>query len=202
MAIHVRRRELIVTLGNAVAAWPLAARAQQAGKLPTIGFLGASPSIESQRVAAFVQRLRELAWIDAHNLTIEYRWAEGRNERYTEAAAEFVLIVTVATPATLAAKQATAVNPIVFAAASDPVGTGLVVSLARPGGNVTGLANQISDTGGKKLELLREAVPGLRPLAIMANVGNPDTASIRCGAKVRTRSERSGHAESVGSGLI
>ena len=186
MAIHVRRRELIVTLGNAVAAWPLAARAQQAGKLPTIGFLGASPSIESQRVAAFVQRLRELAWIDAHNLTIEYRWAEGRNERYTEAAAE----------------QATAVNPIVFAAASDPVGTGLVVSLARPGGNVTGLANQISDTGGKKLELLREAVPGLRPLAIMANVGNPDTASIRCGAKVRTRSERSGHAASIGSGLI
>jgi putative tryptophan/tyrosine transport system substrate-binding protein len=207
MAIHVRRRELIVTLGNAVAAWPLAARAQQAGKLPTIGFLGASPSIESQRVAAFVQRLRELAWIDAHNLTIEYRWAEGRNERYTEAAAEFVrlkvdVIVTVATPATLAAKQATAVNPIVFAAASDPVGTGLVVSLARPGGNVTGLANQISDTGGKKLELLREAVPGLRRLAIMANVGNPDTASIRCGGKVRTRSERTGHAESVGSGLI
>jgi putative tryptophan/tyrosine transport system substrate-binding protein len=178
MAIHVRRRELIVTLGNAVAAWPLAARAQQAGKLPTIGFLGASPSIESQRVAAFVQRLRELAWIDARSLTIEYRWAEGRNERYTEAAAELVrlkvdVIVTVATPATLAAKQATAVIPIVFAAASDPVGTGLVVSLARPGGNVTGLANQISDTGGKKLELLREAVPGLRRLAIMANVGNP-----------------------------
>src|SRR4029077_4762753 len=137
MAIHVRRRELIVTLGNAVAAWPLAARAQQAGKLPTIGFLGASPSIESQRVAAFVQRLRELAWIDAHNLTIEYRWAEGRNERYTEAAAEFVLIVTVATPATLAAKQATAVNPIVFAAASDPVGTGLGGKAGPAGGKTT-----------------------------------------------------------------
>src|SRR5256712_6963575 len=175
---QLKRRELITLVGGIAASWPLAARAQQAGRLPTIGFLGASPSIESQRVAAFVQRMRELAWIDGRNLAIEYRWAEGRNERYTEAAAELVrlkvdVIVTVATPATLAAKQATAVIPIVFAAASDPVGTGLVASLARPGGNVTGLANQISDTGGKKLEFLREVVPGLRRLAIMANVGNP-----------------------------
>ena len=178
MAIHIRRREFIFTLGGAAATWPLAARGQQSGKLPTIGFLAANPSIESQRVAAFIQRLRELAWIDGRNLAIEYRWAEGRNERYAESAAEFVrlkvdVIVTVATPATLAAKQATMVIPIVFAAASDPVGTGLVASLARPGGNITGLANQISDTGGKKLELLREVVPGLRRLAIMANVGNP-----------------------------
>ena len=133
MAIHIRRREFIFTLGGAAAAWPLAARGQQSGKLPTIGFLAANPSIESQRVAAFVQRLRELAWIDGRNLAIEYRWAEGRNERYAESAAEFVrlkvdVIVTVATPATLAAKQATMVIPIVFAAASDPVGTGLVAS--------------------------------------------------------------------------
>src|SRR5438552_12406173 len=175
---QLKRRELITLVGGIAASWPLAARAQQPGKLPTIGFLGAAPSIESQRVAAFVQRLRELAWIDGRNLAIEYRWAEGRNERYAENAAELVrlqvdVIVTVATPPTLAAKQATAVIPIVFAAASDPVGTGLVASLARPGGNVTGLANQISDTGGKKLELLREVVPGLRRLAIMANVGNP-----------------------------
>jgi ABC-type uncharacterized transport system substrate-binding protein len=174
----MRRREFIGLLGGAAAAWPIAARAQQSGKLPTIGFLGATPSIESQRVAAFVQRLRELAWIDGRNLAIEYRWAEGRSERAAEIAAEFVqrkvdVIVTVATPATLATKQATAVIPIVFAAVSDPVGTGLVASLARPGGNVTGLANQISDTGGKKLEFLREVVPGLRRLAIMANVGNP-----------------------------
>jgi putative ABC transport system substrate-binding protein len=174
----IRRREFITLVGGAAAAWPLVARAQQPGKRPTIGFLGAHPSIESQRVAAFVQRLRELGWIDGRNLAIEYRWAEGRNERYAENAAEFVrlkvdVIVTVATPPTLAAKQATAVIPIVFAAASDPVGTGLVASLARPGGKVTGLANQVSDTGGKKLELLREAVPGLRRLAIMANVGNP-----------------------------
>jgi putative tryptophan/tyrosine transport system substrate-binding protein len=173
----MRRRDLITLLGGA-AAWPLAARAQQPGKLPTIGFLGAAPSIESQRVAAFVQRLRELAWIDGRNLAIEYRWAEGRNERYAENAAEFVrlkvdVIVTSATPPTLAAKQATTLIPIVFAAVSDPVGTGLVASLARPGGNVTGLANQMSDTAGKKLEFLREVVPGLRRLAIMANVGNP-----------------------------
>src|ERR1700704_4090906 len=141
----MRRREFITLLSSA-AVWPVAARAQQAGKLPTIGFLGANPSIESQRVAAFVQRLRELAWIDGRNLAIEYRWAEGRNERYAESAAEFVrlkvdVIVTVATPAPLAAKQATMVIPIVFAAASDTVGTGLVASLARPGGNLTGLAN-------------------------------------------------------------
>jgi len=171
----VKRREFIALVG--AAAWPVAARSQQSGKLPTIGFLGAAPSIEGQRVAAFVQRLRELAWIDGRNLAIEYRWAEGRNERYTEAAAELVrlkvdVIVTVATPATLAAKQATTVIPIVFAAVSDPVGTGLVASLARPGGNVTGQANQISDTIGKKLEFLREVVPDLRRLTIMAHVGN------------------------------
>jgi putative ABC transport system substrate-binding protein len=174
----MRRREFITLFGGTAAGWPLAARAQQPGKLPMIGFLGATASIESQRVAAFVQRLRELGWIDGRTLAIEYRWAEGRNERYAEIAAEFVrlkvdVIVTVGTPATLAAKQATAVIPILFVTASDPVGTGLVASLARPGGNVTGLANQISDTGGKKLEFLREVVPGLRRLAIMANVGNP-----------------------------
>jgi putative ABC transport system substrate-binding protein len=173
----MKRRNFIALLGGA-AAWPLAARAQQPGKRPTIGFLGAAPSIESQRIAAFVQRLRELAWIDGSNLAIEYRWAEGRDERYAEIAAEFVrlkvdVIVTVATPATLAAKRATTIIPIVFLTASDPVGTGLVASLARPGGNVTGLANQISDTTGKKLEFLREIVPRLRRLAIMANVANP-----------------------------
>src|SRR5262245_60885636 len=173
----MKRREFITLLGGAAVAWPLAARAQQPGKLPTIGFLGA-PSIESDRVAAFVQRLRELGWIDGRNLAIEYRWAEGRNERYAEIAAEFVrlkvdVIVTSATPPALAAKQATAAIPIVFMLASGPVGTGLVACLARPGGNVTGLANQMSDTVGKKLELLREVVPSLRRLAIMANVGNP-----------------------------
>jgi ABC-type uncharacterized transport system substrate-binding protein len=173
----MKRRAFISLLGGA-AAWPLAAGAQQAGKLLTIGFMGATPSVESQRVAAFVQRLRELGWVDGRNLAIEYRWAEGRPERVSEIAAEFVrirvdVIVTVATPATLAAKQATAVIPIVGAPLSDPVGTGLVASLARPGSNVTGLANQVSDTVGKKLEFLREVVPALRRLEIVANVGNP-----------------------------
>jgi ABC-type uncharacterized transport system substrate-binding protein len=178
MARHIERRKFLATLGGAALTWPLAARAQQAGKLLTIGFMGATPSVESQRVAAFVQRLRELGWVDGRNLAIEYRWAEGRPERVSEIAAEFVrirvdVIVTVATPATLAAKQATAVIPIVGAPLSDPAGTGLVASLARPGSNVTGLANQVSDTVGKKLEFLREVVPDLRRLAIVANVGNP-----------------------------
>ena len=121
------RREFITLLGGAAAAWPVVARAQQPA-MPVIGFLGAStPSTESQRVAAFVQRLRELGWIDGRNLTLEYRWAEGRNERYAEIAAEFVrlkvdVIVTNGTPPALAAKQATAVIPIVFANVGDPVG--------------------------------------------------------------------------------
>jgi putative tryptophan/tyrosine transport system substrate-binding protein len=174
----MKRRDFITLVGGVATVWPLAARAQQPA-MRVIGFLGASaPSTESQRVAAFVQRLRELGWIDGRNLAIEYRWAEGRNEHYAEIAAEFIrlkvdVIVTEGTPPTLAAKQATAVIPIVFAAVSDPVGTGLVASLARPGANATGLSNLVSDTVGKKLEFLREIVPGLRRLAIMVNVSNP-----------------------------
>jgi putative ABC transport system substrate-binding protein len=166
-------------LGGAAAAWPLAARAQQAGKLPTIGFLGAStPSAWNQWTAAFVQRLRELGWTEGRTIAIEYRWAELREVRLAELAAELVrlkvdVIVTSGTPQVLAAKQATSVIPIVFAAAGDPVGNNLVASLARPGGNVTGLANLTPETGGKRLEFLREVVPGLRRLAILANVSNP-----------------------------
>jgi putative ABC transport system substrate-binding protein len=173
------RRAFISLLGGAAAAWPLAARAQQSAKLPTIGYLGSTtPAVESQRITAFVQRLRELGWIEGRTIAIEVRWAEARPERFIEIAAEFVrlkvdLIVTGATPPTLAAKQATAVIPIVFAAASDPVGTGLVASLARPGGHVTGLSIQTTDLVGKRLERLREVVPALRRLAILANVGNP-----------------------------
>ena len=179
MASYLGRRKFLATLGGAAAAWPLAARAQQAAKLPIIGFLGAAtPSTTTPWIAAFVQRLREFGWVEGRNIVIEYRWAEGRTKRYAEIAAEFVrikvdVIVTHSTAPVVAAKQATAVIPIVFAAVSDPVGTGLVASLARPGGNVTGLANQLSDTVGKKLEVLREVVPDLRRLAIMANVGNP-----------------------------
>jgi putative ABC transport system substrate-binding protein len=173
----VRRREFITLLGGA-AAWPLAARAQQPGKLPTIGFLGAStPLAWSQWTAAFVQRLRELGWIDGRTVAIAYRWAEGRTERYAEIAGELVRlkidVIVTAGGAVVAAKQATSVIPIVFAVAADPIGSGLVASLARPGGNVTGLSVQQTDLAGKRLELLREVVPGLRRLAIMANVGNP-----------------------------
>ena len=177
----MNRREFITLLGGAAATWPLVARGQQRAKLPTIGFLGAgTPSVEGQRVAAFVQRLRELGWIDGRDVVIEYRWAEGRNERYAEIATEFArlkvdVIFMLGTLPVIAAKQTIAVIPIVFLV-SDPVGSGIVASLARPGGNVTGLSNQLPDTAGKKLELLREVVPGLRRLAIMANVGNPAAA--------------------------
>src|SRR5437899_10168493 len=178
----MKRREFITLLGSAAAAWPLAAHAEQPGKLPSIGFLGAgTASAWSPWVAAFVQRLRELGWIEGRNVAIEYRWAEGRSERFAEIAAEFIrlkvdVIVTSGTPAVVAAKQATSVIPIVFATAGDPLGTGLVASLALPGGNVTGLSIQQTDLIGKRLELLREVVPGLRRLAILANVENPYTA--------------------------
>ena len=176
---RMKRREFITLLGGAAAAWPLAARAQQRRSCRPSDSLGAgTAAVQSQWTAAFVQRLRELGWIEGRNVAIEYRWAEGRSERFAEIAAEFVrlkvdVIVTQDTPPVLAAKQATSTIPIVFAMAGDPVGTGFVASLARPGGNVTGLSSQQPDTAGKRLELLREIVPGLRRLAILADVGNP-----------------------------
>jgi putative tryptophan/tyrosine transport system substrate-binding protein len=175
----MRRREFITLLGGAAASWPIVVRAQQTGKLPIIGFLGAATaSARSQWVAAFVQRLHELGWIEGRTVAIEYRWAEGRSERFAEIAAEFVrlkvdVIVTYATPPAIAAKEATAVIPIVSAVMGDPVGAGLVASLARPGGNVTGLSNQSADLAGKRVEHLREVFPGLRRLAVLANVSNP-----------------------------
>jgi putative ABC transport system substrate-binding protein len=173
----MRRREFITLLGGA-AAWPVVARAQQAGKLLIIGVLGASnPSDWSRWVAAFVQRLGELGWNEGRTIAIEYRWAEGRSERYPEIAAEFVrrkvdVIVTVGS-AVAAAKQATSVIPIVFAVANDPLGTGLVASLSRPGGNVTGLSVVAPELAGKRVQLLREVIPGLRRLAIMGNADYP-----------------------------
>jgi putative ABC transport system substrate-binding protein len=173
----MRRRNFITLLGGA-AAWPLAARAQQTAKPPTVGVLGpGTPSSYGQWVATFVRRLHELGWIEGRTVTIEYRWAEGRTERAADIAAEFVqrrvdVIVTSGTGTVLAAKQATSVIPIVFAAAGDPVGTGVIAGLARPGGNITGLSAQTSDAAGKRLELLREVVVGLRRLAIIGNVGN------------------------------
>jgi len=174
----MRRRDFIALAAGATALRPLAGRAQQAARRPTIGFLGAAtPSAWSNWVAAFVERLRERGWSEGSNLAIEYRWAEGRHERYGEIAAEFVrlkvdVIVTVGA-AVAEAKQATSVIPIVFALANDPVGSGLVASLARPGGNVTGVSNQSTDLAGKQVQFLREAVAGLGRLAIMANIDYP-----------------------------
>jgi ABC-type uncharacterized transport system substrate-binding protein len=174
----MRRREFITLLGGA-AGWPLAARAQQRGNLPTIGFLGQSTrSAASEWTAALVQRLSELGWLEGRTVAIDYRWAEGREERYAELAAEFVrlkvdVIVTSGTPAVMASMRATSTIPIVFATAGDPVGNSLVASLARPGGNVTGLSTLGADLAGKRLEILREVVPALGRLAVMGNAGNP-----------------------------
>ena len=171
----MKRREFITLVGGA-AAWPLTAGAQQAGKPPTIGFLGADASAFAPWTAAFVARLHELGWIEGQTVAIEYRWSQGRTERYAEIAAEFVsrnvdAIVTVGS-AVPTVRHATATIPIVFAVAIDPVGSGLVASLAKPGGNVTGLSLQATNLAGKRLELLREVVPQLRRLAIIFNVGN------------------------------
>src|SRR5215467_13731535 len=171
----MRRREFITFIGGAAVVWPLVVRAQQGTKLPTIGYLGSARlATESERIAAFVQRLRDLGWIEGRTTVIDYRWAEGRTERYAEIAAEFVrlkvdVIVTVG-GAVAAAKQATATIPIVFAGAGDPVGSGMVASLAQPGGNVTGLSVQSTDLVGKRLEILREIFPDVRRLAIIGNV--------------------------------
>jgi putative ABC transport system substrate-binding protein len=175
----VRRRQVIALIACGLAAWPFGATAQQPANVPKVGFLGAGdPAAWHARVAAFSQRLRELGWSEGRAITIEYRWAEGRPERFAEIAAEFVrlkvdAIVTAGTAAVIAAKETTSTVPIVFAAAGDPVASGLVASLARPSGNVTGLSLQLIDTAGKRLELLREVVPRFRQLAIIGNAGNP-----------------------------
>src|SRR5262245_57811552 len=187
------KRRAFLTLVGAAAAWPLAAHAQQAGKLPTIGYLGGGDPI-SQRawLDAFVQRLRELGWIEGRTVAIEYRWGEGRPERYAEIAAEFVrlkvdVILAGGTEAAIAARQATSVIPIVFPTAADPVGSRLVVSLARPGGNVTGLSNLGTDLAAKRLEILREVFPGLRRLATMVDThyygGVTETREIEAAAR-------------------
>jgi putative ABC transport system substrate-binding protein len=184
----MRRRDFIVGL-SAATAFPFTARAQQRPKQPTIGFLGSATAAAWRSwVARFTQQLRDLGWIEGSTVAIEYRWAEGRDERYAQFAAEFVrlkvdVIVAPATAAAAAAKQATAVIPIVFVVAGDPVGTGLITSLARPGGNITGLTTLATDLAGKRVEILREVVPALRHLAILVNVGNP--ASVLEAGQVR-----------------
>jgi putative ABC transport system substrate-binding protein len=150
MTTFIGRRKFIAVLSGA-AAWPLAARAQQPGKLPTIGLLGTgAPATHSQWLTAFVQRMRELGWIEDRTVAIEYRWAQGRGERFAEIAAEFVRlkvdVIVASGSAVLAAKQATSTIPIVFPVGTDPVAAGFVTSLARPGGNVTGLSQRIADS--------------------------------------------------------
>jgi ABC-type uncharacterized transport system substrate-binding protein len=176
----MRRRAFITLLGGA-SAWPLATHAQPSTGRPTLGLLiPGSPATYSQRVAALVQRLRELGWVDGRTIAIEYRWAA--TQRFGEIAAEFArskvdVIFTSGTPPTVAAKGATSEIPIVFAPAGDPLASGLVASLARPGGNITGLSNQTADIGGKRVELLRELAGQVRRLAIMVKSDNASAAS-------------------------
>jgi putative tryptophan/tyrosine transport system substrate-binding protein len=177
----IRRREFIAGVGSA-AAWPVVARAQQP-MTSVIGYLGpSSPENMGRNTIAFLQRLRDLGWIEGRTIRIEHRWAAGRPERTVEIASEFVrlkvdLIVTTSTNDSVAMKQATSDIPIVFAVAGDPVGVGLVASLARPGGNITGLSIQQTDTTSKRIELLREVIPALRRLTILANPNSPNVIS-------------------------
>ena len=179
MAIVIGRRKFIAALGGAAVGWPLAARAKQPARLPTVGLLTPDTSGWSAETAAFIERLSQLGWIEGRTITIEYRWSEGRPERVAEIATEFVRqkvdVIVAYGGAVAALKQATAVIPIVFAIAGDPVGSGFVESLARPGGSVTGMSLQNTDTTGKRLELLRDVVPNLRRLAIMFNADYPST---------------------------
>jgi putative tryptophan/tyrosine transport system substrate-binding protein len=174
----MRRRDFVKGIVGSTVFRPLAARAQQTTKLPTIGFMGpATSSINAQWVNAFVERLRAHDWTEGRTVSIEYRWAEGSYERAAEIAAEFVrmkvdVIVTSSTPNVLATKKATSEIPVIFTSAGDPVGAGLVASLARPGGNVTGLSVQQAEISGKRIELAREALHGLSRLAIMGNGDN------------------------------
>jgi putative ABC transport system substrate-binding protein len=187
---RLRRREFITLLG-VTASWPLAAHAQQPA-LPTIGFFGTTAADTwTPWTAAFVQRLRELGWIEGSTVAIESRWAEGRSERFAEIAAELVRlkvnVIVTSGAGVPAAKQATSVIPIVFALAADPLGGGLVASLSRPGGNVTGLSQQAADVAGKRLEILRELLPRASRLAILTDVGIAqsviETAEVQAAAR-------------------
>jgi putative ABC transport system substrate-binding protein len=173
----MQRRDFVTLLGGA-AVWPLAARAQQQAKSPVIGFLGpTSLSAWSIYVAAFVQRLGELGWIDGRTAAIEYRWADGRAERYSEIATEFVQnrvnVIVTGGSSGAAVKRATSDIPVVLAVSNDPVGDGLVASLARPGGNITGLSVLAPELAGKRLENLRQVLPGLRRLSVLGNAAYP-----------------------------
>jgi putative ABC transport system substrate-binding protein len=175
----MRRREFITLVGGAAVAFPLIASAQQPSGQPTVGYLGGAESVESDWFAAFVRRFGELGWVEGRTVVIDVRWSEGRPERVADIAGEFVrrkvdAILTYGGAVT-ALKKATASIPIVFAIAVDPIGIGLVTSLSRPGGNVTGLSLQAADSAGKRLELLRQIVPDVHRLAILFDVSYPAT---------------------------
>jgi ABC-type uncharacterized transport system substrate-binding protein len=179
----MKRRDFITLLGGAAAAWPLAGRAQQPGKIFRIGYLGVSSrSLERHYVEAFRQKLRDLGHVDGENIAIEYRWAEGQDDRLPSLATELVrlepdIIVTTGTPSALAAMQATNTIPIVMASSADPVAAGLVSSLARPGANVTGFTILGAELEGKRLEILKQAVPDLLRVAVLWNPSNPAIVS-------------------------
>jgi putative tryptophan/tyrosine transport system substrate-binding protein len=173
----MRRREFVTVVGGTVLLGPVASFAQQPSKQPTIGYLGGAESVESDWLAAFVRRFGELGWVEGRTVTIEVRWSGGRPERVAEIATEFARqkldVILSYGGAVTTLKKATTSIPIVFAIAVDPIGIGLVASLSRPGGNVTGLSAQQGDTAGKRLELLRQIVPNLRRLAIVFDAGYP-----------------------------
>jgi putative tryptophan/tyrosine transport system substrate-binding protein len=174
----MRRREFIGFVGGAAVTWPFSARSQPAAQVPTIGFLGPSTADTARsRVAAFSERLARLGWVDGQTVSIVYRWADGRADRFSELADELIrlrpnLIVTWGTETAVAVKKVSAAIPMVFTVVGDPVGSGLVASLSQPGGNVTGLSTQHADAAGKRLELLREVVGDLKRLSVLANIGN------------------------------
>jgi putative ABC transport system substrate-binding protein len=183
MTTYIGRREFITLIGGAAAAWPVAARAQQARKVYRVGFLWDSPSVWPHALGAFRQGLRDLGWIEGQNIAIEYRWAEGRFERLAELAEELVrlkvdVIVAPTSIYTGVAKRATTTIPIVFASHADPIGSGHVDSLARPGGNATGFTVMMSETNAKSLELLKELIPRLSRVAV---IWDPATPSHRPG---------------------
>jgi putative ABC transport system substrate-binding protein len=174
----MRRREFITLLGGAVAAWPLAARAQQPGKLYRIGFLWDSPNAFLDALEAFRKGLRDLGYVEGRNIVIEYRWAEGKPERMRELAEELVrlkvdVIMAPSSIYTAAAKRATSTIPIIFMSHADPLGSSHVASLARPGGNITGLSLMMTETNVKGLELLKDAVPGISRVAVIFDPATP-----------------------------
>jgi putative ABC transport system substrate-binding protein len=174
----MRRRDFLTLLGGVVASAPLAASAQEARKPPRIGFLGNSTAtLEANLVGPFRDGLRDLGYVEGRNLLIEYRWAEGNYERFPSLIAELIalkadVIVTAGTPAAVAVKKATASIPLVMVAVGDPVGTGLVASLGRPGGNATGLTSIAPELEGKRLELLKEVLPKVSRVVVLWNPAN------------------------------